>query len=155
MWCSVLMGMERRRKIPSCLICSCPLSQSQGSHVIWDMFSFHHCLRNSCFCISMQDGSKPAVLWGYLTRISFQRSLLPFPDHFHHAVCSRNLCYFFTQDFELHLLTLSVMHLDMVANISHKKLFSAGEVRCSMAQVMKETWRREGADFLSHSVKRC
>lgn len=53
---------KEKKDLLSCLKSSYPPSQSQGSRVIGDVFSFHPCLRNSCFCISMQDGREPAVL---------------------------------------------------------------------------------------------
>lgn len=128
------MGMERRKIFFLASNPPNPLSQSQGSRVIRDVFSFHPCLRNSCFCISMQDGREPAVLWGYFGRTSSQRPLLPFPDCFPNVVCSRKpslVCYpLAAQGGELDLLTLSVMHLDMVTSISHwRRLFSAAQVR--------------------------
>lgn len=137
------MGIESRRKI-SFLASNPPTPHPSPKGPLWyeTVFSFHLCSRNSCFCITMQDGREPAVRWAYFGRISSCRLLLPFC---YSIVCSRKLlsvCYPLTPgSVELSLLPLSAIHLEMVTSISHQRLLSVQGALCSWQRRSEEgTW---------------
>lgn len=117
------------------------------------VFSFHPCLRNSCFYISMQDGREPAVQWGYFGRISSRRPLLPFPRCLPSIACCRKLLSVCYPLVELGLLTLLVIHLEKMMSIAHQSLFLAAQVQGALWG----WWRRggEGRWLLPHLEERC
>lgn len=92
------------------------------------------------------------LLWeDFILEISFTFSWL-----FPHVACCRkplSVCYPFTpRGGELDLLTLSVMHLDMVTSTSHCRLFSTAQV----GDAVRRRWQRrhgEGGWFLVSFVE--